>query len=121
MAFYDEMQQIATGLLTEFKQGAIAYVQIIKGTGPDDEPGPSTPDVKPLVGAVAKGVSFKYLQGGLAVASDLQVTHSVQNGVEPEMNGFYEIDGVRYKIIQLIPIPAAGTKVAIRAIIRKGV
>ncbi|QWY83164.1 head-to-tail joining protein [Rhizobium phage RHph_X2_24] len=119
MAFYDEMQTVASELLNEFKQGAIKYVQIVPGAGPIDEPGPST-EVVTDVDAVARGVSFKYVQSGLALASDLTVTIAYNAAVTPNMRDFIEIDGVRYKIIQDISTPAAGTRVVWKFIVRKG-
>lgn len=120
MTLYDDMQGLAQQLLMEFKQGVISYVKVTPGNGPAHNPGASTETVTVLQGAVARGVKAKYVMQNLAVASDMQVTHAVQVGVEPDMNGFYDIDGRRYKIIQLIPTPPAGKTVAYMAIIRKG-
>ncbi len=120
MPFYDEMRDIATELLTEFKQGTIKYISITPGNGPDYDPGPSTPDAPITIPAsVARGVSFKYVNGGLAVASDLQVTIDVSVAT-PDMSGYFTIDDVKYKIVQIINKPSAGTPVARVVIIRKG-
>lgn len=120
MTFYEEMQGIATGLLTEFKQGVIQIAKITPGSGPKNNPGPSTETLTTLKGAVARGVKFKYVQSGMAVASDLQVTHAVQDGVTPAIDGFVYIDGVKYKIVNIVDKPAAGTKVVHTLIVRKG-
>lgn len=119
MTFYDDMQGIATELLTEFKQGVISYVKVTPGSGPAHNPGPSVPVPTLLQGAVSRGIAWKYVNSGLGVASDLQVTHSVQAGVVPEINGFYDIDGLRYKVVNIVKKPAAGTTVAYVAIVRK--
>lgn len=126
MAFYDDMQAVAADVLKTFKQGVIKYVDITPGSGPDDEPGDPTETFFTL-DAAARGVKFKYVQGGLAVASDLQVTASVKATNEaggvvslaPSMNGFIEVDDERYKIVQILPKPSAGTTVAFVFIVRK--
>lgn len=120
MPFYDEMRDIATELLTEFQQGVIKYVGVVPGNGPSYDPGQSTPAAPiTLPASVARGVSFKYVSGGLAIASDLQVTVNV-DVLTPDMSGYFTIDNVKYKIVQIINKPAAGTPVARVIIIRKG-
>lgn len=119
MTIYDEMQQIASDLLNEFKQGSIAYVAIVPGNGPADNPGASTPTEYPL-DAVAKGVAYKYVKDGLALSTDLTVTAAVIAGLVPDMKGFIKIDGVRYKIMQDISTPGAGSRVVWKWIVRKG-
>lgn len=118
MTFYDEMQGIATGLLTEFNQGSIFYIQVTPGNGPADDPGAASETTFALA-AVAKGVSFKYVQKGLAVATDLQATFAVRSDMTLAENGFILADGVRYKIVQIINIPPTGVTVAHRVIFRK--
>lgn len=117
--FYDEMQKIASGVLKEFKQGAIIYIDLIPGNGPPDEPGAATP-VSYELDAVAKGVSYKFVKDGLALSTDLTVTAAVRSDLTPNMRGLVEIDGVRYKIVQDISTPAAGTRAVWKWIIRKG-
>lgn len=126
MSFYDDMQAVAADVLKNFKQGVIKYVDIAPGSGPADEPGDPT-ETDFTLDAAARGVKFKYVQGGLAVASDLQVTASVKatneaGGVvslSPNINGFIEVDDERYKIVQILPKPSAGTTVAFVFIVRK--
>lgn len=119
MTFYDEMQKIASGVLKEFKQGAIKYVEIVPGAGPADDPGAPTTNEYQL-DAVAKGVSFKFVKDGLALSTDLTVIAAVQSGFTPNMKGFVEIDGARHKIVQDISTPAAGTRAVWKWIVRKG-
>ena len=116
---YDDFREIADDLLGEFKQGVINLVQLTPGTGLADNPGEATETVIPLDG-VAKGVSFKYVSNGFATASDLIVTCAVKDGVTPSARDFITIDGSRYKIVRDISVPAAGTKVAWKFIVRKG-
>jgi hypothetical protein len=120
MGFYDEMQQIATGLLTEFNQGIISYVKSIPGNGPVDDPGAPTLTVYTLVGAVAKGVSKKFVDSGLAVVSDKQVTAAVDPRFIPDMNGHMIIDGNQYKILGIFQVPEAGTPSAFIYVVHKG-
>jgi len=122
MNFYEEMQNVATEILTdpEFKQGTIHYVKLTPGAGPIDNPGPSTSVATLMPGGVAKGVSFKYVKDGLALSTDLTVILPVPAGLTSDMKDFIDIDGVRYKIVQDISTPAAGTRVVWKFIVRKG-
>lgn len=121
MTFYADMQKIATDLLIEFKQGIIQYVSITPGNGPVHNPGPSIEGAPvTLVGAVARGAKYKYILKGQAIASDLQVTHSIQEDVNAKMDEIIIVDNVRYKIVHIEQKPASGTKVAETLIIRKG-
>lgn len=115
--FYQEMQAVATDLIGEFQQGVIEYVAITPGTGPADDPGEPTETVT-RIDAVARGVSFKYVDGTNVVTSDLQTTFA-GSAATPEMTGFIQVDGVRYKIVQIVRKPAAGTVVAWTVIFRK--
>ena len=126
MSFYDDMQNVASDVLKEFKQGVIKYVDITPGTGPADEPGEPTENEFTLDGA-ARGVKYKYVQNGFAVATDLQITASMKaknsSGSEvtlnPNMKGFIIVDDVKHKIVKILPKPAAGTTVAFTFIVRK--
>ena len=120
MTIYDEMQKISSDLLTEFKQGTISLLQITPGVGPVDNPGPSTETIVPIPGGVVRGVSYKYVKDGLAVSTDKTVVLPVVEGVTPSMRDFIIIDGVKHKIVQDISVPAAGTKVVWKFIVRKG-
>jgi hypothetical protein len=120
MTIYSEMQGVATELLTEFKQGVIQYVQIVPGSGPAYNPGPSQEIPVTINGATAGGISFKYVKMGLGVAGDMQINMAVQANITPAINGFVKIDGVQYKITQIIPKPAAGIPVTYTLIAKKG-
>ena len=108
MTFYEEMQNVASEVLAEFKQSSISYVDMVSSGGTPDEPGTVTP-ISYSLDAVSKGVSFKYVKDGLALSTDLTVTAAIRSDVIPNMKGFVSIDGVRYKIVQDISTPAAGT------------
>lgn len=119
MGLYDDLQIVAQDVLSEFKQGVIRYGAVTSGAGAVDEPGPSSIAWTGLTGAVARGVQTRYVQSGLAVASDMQVTMSVQTGVIPAQKDFIERDGKRYKIEAVVAKPGAGTPVAYTLIIRR--
>lgn len=118
MGFYDDMQSVASDILTQFQQGVVNYVQIVPGNGPVDNPGPSTKN-RFVIPSTATGVQFKYI-GGLVVASDLQVVAPVDPRYVPDMKGFVEVDGKAYKIVAVKPIPPAGTPVVNVLITRIG-
>lgn len=121
MAIYDEMQNLANEILSdpEFKQSVIEYVRIVPGSGPIDNPGPSTQVITEL-NATARGATFKFVSMGLATASDLIVTSAIHPNVEPSEKDFIRIDGEMYKIQQLLPRPAAGTRVVWTFIVQRG-
>lgn len=119
MTIYDDLQQLTKDLMKEFKQGTAKLITITPGTGPADNPGTST-ETTYTIEAVAKGVSKKYMDNSSVVASDLEVISSVLDGVTPSEKDFIELDGTRYKIIRDISVPAMGTKVAWKFIVRKG-
>lgn len=117
MTFYDEMQSLATNLLTEFKQGTIVLVSVTPGSGSIDDPG--TPTETPYtLKAAASGPSAKFINAGIAETSDVQIVCAVPS-VVPNIKDFVTIDGVRYKIIHVEPKPRAGTPVAYLLIVRR--
>lgn len=118
MGFYDDMQAVATDVLGTFKQGKVEYQPISRTGGTVDEPGAIVSTAKIVLKAAVRGVMFKYVAGNLALASDLQVTSAVIAGGF-DMKGFIFVDDVQYKIVSIIPKPAAGTTVAVVLIIRK--
>lgn len=117
---YKEIQDVATELLTEFKQGVIQLIIVTPGSGPAHKPGPAIETPVTLVGAVARGIKLKYVTLGLGIASDYQVTHNVQEGATPQIGGHVLIDGVKYKIKNIIAKPGAGVVVAYTLIVSKG-
>ena len=115
--FYEEMQSVASSVLSDFAQGAVQYVEMTPGAGPPDDPGPASETLHSINAAV-RGVSFKYIDGANVLSSDLQLTMP-GDGVEPTMSGFIRVDGKSYKIVAIIRKPAAGTVVAWAVIFRK--
>lgn len=123
MAFYEDMQKLASSVMKEFKQGSVKLIQYSETKGGTlDEPSELAEKVYNL-DATVSGVSFKYLINSYAVASDLTVTAGVIQGVTPTINDFIEIEGVRHKIIRDIsaaPNAVNGKPVVWRFICRKG-
>lgn len=119
MSIYDDLQGVVQGVMQEFNQGVIEYGAVTTGAGSVDEPGQSAVTYTTLTGATARGVKTSYVQSGLAVASDLQVTLAVQTGVTPKQKDFVKVDGVKYKVQAVVPKPVAGTPVAYVVIIRR--
>lgn len=115
--FYLDMQSIANGILSDFNQGVIDYVIETPGNGPADNPGAPSILTTPLIAATARGVEFKFVMGDV-LASDLQITFP-GGIVEPQPEGFFTVDSVRYKIVQIKRVPAAGTPVVFIVIVRK--
>lgn len=116
--FFSDMQSVASEVLTEFNTGTLEYIemQAVAGSTPDD-PGEPVPVATTVKGS-ARPVSTKYVDGSHIVQSDIQVT--IQAGVvNPDMDGFMDIDGTRYKIVEIMRKPAAGTPVAYTLIVRR--
>ena len=118
-SFYQEMQNISSELMEEFKQGTIQYIDVSSSGGTPDEPGAVVQTPYDL-NATVKGVSFKYVKDGLALSTDLTVIAAIRSDVTPNMKGFISIDGVKHKIIQDISTPAAGIRTVWKWIVRKG-
>lgn len=125
MGFYNDMQKIATDLLTQFDQGGLQYVRRVKTTPNGPDPGVITPTTITLHGA-ANGVSKQYIgsslaDGTLIVVSDLMATVSVKDfSFEPSLADVVKVNGVSHNIIQVLKVPPAGTPVVYKLFFRKG-
>jgi hypothetical protein len=120
MGVYDEMADVASEVLSEFKQGTVILVRTTPG-----EPDPDTPwipvddqvDEYPL-SAIAKGVSQKYVDGTTILATDMEIVAAVAE-VSPMMEtDQIKVDGKAVTISRKMQIPAAGNPVAYRFIVR---
>lgn len=118
MSIYDDMKVVSSELLGEFKQGTITLIQVTAGTGPEDNPGEPT-ETEYELDATVKGAPYKYLRDGFVTATDLLVIAAIIDGVTPTKNDFIEIDGIRCKILEDVSVPAAGTKVVWKFLVRK--
>ncbi len=130
-SIYQDLQKVASQLLGQFDQkspgaaspdpitgNGIYYIAVVPGNGPVQNPGAST-ETPFKIDAVARGVSFKYIDNKSVVATDLQITMGADTRFTPNERGFALIDGVRVKVIQVIRKPAAGTVIAWTIIVRK--
>lgn len=117
MTIYTDMQAVASSLLTEFDQGNIVITTVTPGAGPAHNPGSPT-EVDTAVKGTVRGVSQKYIDGSLIVATDLQLT--IAGGVVvPTTTSKVKLSGVVHQVVAVFPKPAQGTAVAYTVIIRK--
>lgn len=112
--FYGEMQDVASELLEEFKQGTVTLYRSTTSPNPDAPWEPGAPTITPFtLNAVVRGAPFNYVDGSLIVASDLMVTAAVHPDVTPQMGDTITIGGGTPKPVKKIEaMPAAGTPVA---------
>lgn len=117
---YARMQGTASRLLEKFKQGTVVLIRTTPG-----EPDPETPWI-PIedevdeyeLKAVAKGVDQRFVDGTTILATDLEIVAAVAE-VEPSMEtDTLTVDGKAVTVIRKEQIPAAGTVVAWRFIVR---
>ena len=117
MSIYDDLQKVASGVFAEFKQGNLKYRKVTVSGGTPYEPGSAT-NTDTLFNGTVSGVSAKFVDSGLALATDLQVNCGVLTGIVPTLNDFILVDNVPMKICQIIKKPAAGVTVAYSFIVR---
>src|SRR5690606_26331528 len=117
--FYGDMAGIASEILAEFKQGVITLTKTAPG-----EPDPATPwisgepiEVTYPLDATAKPVSEEFINGTTIIATDIEIVSAVF-GADPDPADQVEIDGRPATTIKVMRIPAAGTVVAWRFIVR---
>jgi len=113
---YGKMQGTASRLMARFKQGTIVYTAPGTQSGPDYAPVFSDP-VPYTLDATATGVSEEYVDGTQIIATDTEVTAAVFGAV-PTSEGTLTIDGQALQIVGIKQIPAAGTPVVWKLIVR---
>lgn len=116
---YGKMRARATGLLNRFAQGTVILTKTTR-----DAPDPATPwipgaetQVAYTLDAVVKGVSSRFVDGSTILATDLEVT-AADFGASAEPGDTLTIDGAVVVIIRDMSVPAAGTKVVNKWIVR---
>lgn len=127
---YERMQATARRLLAPtdeggLGQGKIELVRYVAGPPPAnswDPPSPPSRQVTPLDGA-ASGVGKELVgtpveTGGQIVATDLQVIVAPWGG-EYDPADVLEIDGKPVTVLSVRNIPAAGTVVAVKFVVRR--
>lgn len=120
MDFYDEMRDVASELLAEFRQGVVTLTRpgsSVSGANAWEPPITSDPAVHEL-DATVKGVAEQFVDGTTILATDLQVMTAVPPIVPSLETDTMMIDGKTVTIVRVDPIPAAGTPVAYRFIVR---
>jgi hypothetical protein len=118
-SFYAEMQDVASELLSEFKQGVVTLKRpgtTIQGVNPWDPPIASD-TVEIMLDATVRGVASQFVDGSTIMATDLQVMIAVPS-VEPSMTDQLMIDGKAVQVLRIDPVPAAGAPAAYRLIVR---
>lgn len=119
MSIYDEMRDVASDLMAEFKQGTVQYVALTPQPGATpDAPLPPV-QVPTTINATARPVSTKYVDGSHIVRSDKQVTIPNDGKAVPDMSGSVRIDGTTHKIVEIMPRPAAGEPVVWIVVVRR--
>lgn len=116
-AFYGKMQGVATRLLTRFNQGVLTLAKAT--TAPSDDPWtPGAPTtITYTLQATAKGVSKEFIDGTTIVATDIEIT-AAAFGAEPDPADVLAIDGKAVTLLRVIRVPAAGTLVAWKFVVR---
>lgn len=114
---YARMQGVATRLLTRFNQGVITLAKTTTAPGADPwTPGTPTTTTYTLQ-ATAKGVSKEFIDGTTVVATDIEIT-AAAFGAEPDPADVLSIDGKAVTLLKVIRLPAAGTLVAWKLVVR---
>jgi len=116
---YARMQKTADRLLDRFAQGTVTLTRpggSTPGSNPWDPPVVTEPVIYTLE-AVVKGVSEEFVDGTTILATDLEVTAAVF-GTEPDPADTMEIDGKAVTIVRTMKLPAAGTTVAWKFLVR---
>ena len=116
---YARMQATATRLLERFNQGEIILTK----------PGSTTPPAQPweppivvapasfTLKATAKGVSKEFSNGTTILATDIEIT-AAEFGAEPDPADGLTVDSKAVTVLKIIRLPAAGTLVAWKFIVR---
>lgn len=116
---YSRMAGTATRLMERFQQGAVVLTR-----AETEEPDPATPwepgaatETTFALKATVKGVSDQYVDGTTILATDLEVTCAVF-GAAPLPSDKLTIDGRPVTVVRVMTVPAAGTPVAHKFIVR---
>lgn len=116
MSIYERMQGRAKELMSRYAQGDVRYLEPGAKSGDPWNPTRGA-ETEHQLAATVRGVSQQYVDGTHILASDLEV-RCAEFGTEPETAGHIQIDGERLEIVDVQAIPAAGTVVAWRLVVR---
>ncbi len=118
MSFYGNLTNTAASLLAKYGQGVVEIGRPVTTEGANEyDPPTTTPDYKP-VNAVVKGVSQKYVDGVNIVSSDREVLTQSPVDFDAAAGDKIRIDGKVVAVLMIEPIPAAGSAVATRFVVR---
>ena len=126
MTIYKDFRSLADHLLKPdtaggFGQQGIVLVQTVTTPGQYEWSDPTTTTVTETLQAAARGVSADIIGQAVGseiiVATDLVVTAAIPDLV-PAVGNTIQIDGKARSILSVEWLPAAGTKAAVRLIVR---
>lgn len=118
--FYSELQDVASEVLGEFKQGTILLIRSSEAAADVNTPWTpgTTTNASYVLDAVAEGVKQRFIDGTLVNASERKITCSpvakldgVSVTITPTTKDVISIDGQRHEIKRVDQIPAAGIPV----------
>lgn len=113
---YARLRTVADRLLDNASQGTVEIGATVSTPGATAIDPPSVVTTWTAYDAVARGVSFKYVDGQTILATDLMAI--IQADAPAEVGGLARVDGVARNIVRVDNIPAAGTVVAKRVFLR---
>lgn len=117
MTFYGKMQGIATGLLTKYGQGTVTMTKVTQTNASDPWIVGSASEVSETLQATVRRVEQKYVDGTVIVGTEDQIVFAVPQ-IAPDMTCKFSIDGVERVLVDIRPLPAAGTPVAYIAFVK---
>ena len=119
MGFYDEIQDVASEVLAEFAQGVVTVTRpggTIPGKNPWDPEIVVEEQVFTLSATVA-AIGDEFIDGTTILATDRMVTAAAFGDV-PQVGDELAIDGKVVSIVKQMRVPAAGTLIVWRWIVR---
>lgn len=120
MTIYDRMRGRADSLLAKYAQGTVVVHVITPGI-PDPAqpwvPVPPSSEIQAGLDAVIREVPKSLVDGTTVIVGDLLVTFAVPS-VNISVGDQIVIDGKPLGVVQVMPIPPAGTAVAMQVVAR---
>ena len=119
MTIYDRMRGRADSLLAKYAQGTVVVHVITPGIPDPAQPWVAVPPSKTpaALDAVVREVPKSLVDGTTVIVGDLLVTFAVPS-VNISVGDQIVIDGKSLGVVQVMPIPPAGTAVAMQVVAR---
>jgi hypothetical protein len=114
VSIYDRLRTTTTRLMSTYGQGVVEVGTTTTVDGAEEWLPPTGTTTWEEIDAVVSGVSKEYVDQVNIVASDRQIL--TQAEISPGQ--LIRIDGAVVMVLSVVPIPAAGTPVAVRYIVR---